>query len=164
MPQFKPRSLSNHSSNIQIYSNLLKPPHLLCWIQFNDQQHNQINTLQFSYQNTYNSPPYIPPKDRLYNSTLLRKVFLKLTEDNYIKILHCSLFMQYRIWSLPIIFRWLLIMIGLAMLVSVLFIMGQLLVDWGHGRANGISMNNTTAEDLISTSSSEDLPTTATAL
>ena len=36
-------------------------------------------------------------------------------------------------------------MIGLAMLVSVLFIMGQLLVDWGHGRASSSSFNSTTA-------------------
>ena len=33
--------------------------------------------------------------------------------------------------------RWCLILIGLVMLVSVLFIMGQLLVDWGNGRAGG---------------------------
>lgn len=35
------------------------------------------------------------------------------------------------------LFRWCLILIGLVMLISVLVIMGQLLVDWGHGRAGG---------------------------
>ena len=34
-------------------------------------------------------------------------------------------------------YRWCLILIGLVMLVSVLFIMGQLLVDWGNGKAGG---------------------------
>ena len=33
------------------------------------------------------------------------------------------------------VFRWTLIIVGLAMLVCVLFVMAQLLVDWGRGTA-----------------------------
>ena len=45
-----------------------------------------------------------------------------------------DLMMSNSDWS---VLRWCLILIGLVMLTSVLVIMGQLLVDWGHGRAGG---------------------------
>ncbi|XP_023327467.1 uncharacterized protein LOC111700694 isoform X2 [Eurytemora carolleeae] len=58
-------------------------------------------------------------------------------------------------------FRWFLILIGMIMLISVLFIMGQLLVDWGQGRAGGFSHLTTASSADSATSSSLSSSTTA---